>query len=78
MTESESTLLLLIRKALFLDETMMPEATDWEAVLREAQTQSVLGILADQLPKESDKAQKKSWQKLDAQRLAGFIRYLYM
>lgn len=78
MTESESTLLLLIRKALFLDETIMPETTDWEAVLREAQTQSVLGILADQLPKESDKAQKQSWQKLDTQRLAGFIRYLYM
>ncbi len=78
MTETESALLGLLRAALFEKPFTCPASVDWNAVLTEAQTQSVLGIVSAQLPENIPSETRAAWQSKDTQRLIGFVRYLYV
>ena len=78
MTETESVLLGLLRTALFNAPLVYHTSVDWDAVLTEAQTQSVLGIVSAQLPEEIPSEARNAWQGKDTQRLVSFVRYLYV
>ena len=52
MSTEEQVLLALIRASLFGIPPQIPAETDWEAVMREAGAQTVLGIVAQAVPAE--------------------------
>lgn len=75
MTQSETVLLSLIKKSLFGTDEFIPADTDWNAVLKEAELQAVLGIVTAALPKECSSVIKAKWQATEYQRIAQQIRY---
>ncbi len=73
MNQTEQTLLLAIRKALWNQQVDFPSDTDWDAVLKEAEEQSILGIVASAAP---DAAREKRKSRISAV-TAAFIRILH-
>lgn len=53
MNQTERILLLAIQKSLWNADVDFPADTDWDAVLKEADQQAVLGIVAPVAPKEA-------------------------
>ena len=75
MTQSETVLLSLIKKSLFGTDEFIPADTDWNAVLKEAELQAVLGIVTAALPQECPSEIKTKWQTTEYQRIAQQVRY---
>ena len=75
MTQAEQVLLSLIRKSLFDSKESFPSDTDWDAVLREAKQQTVVGIAAKALPDSSAGEAREKWKAAEFQQLANTILY---
>lgn len=75
MTQAEQVLLSLIRKSLFDSKESFPSDTDWDAVLREAKQQTVVGIAAKALPDSCAGEAREKWKAAEFQQLANTILY---
>lgn len=73
MNKSELALCELIKSSLFGLTPTFPEAVDWNAVLEEAQAQTVVPLVADAVPAEAAEA----WKNPADQSKAHFMRALY-
>lgn len=73
MHQTEQVLLNAIKKALFGIETRFSADTDWQDVLKEAKTQTVVGLVAEGAPAEI----RTLWKKEEASTIAAYTRILY-
>lgn len=73
MNQTEQILLKAIQKSLWNTDITFPEDTDWNAVLKEAEDQAVLGIVIGVAPKET----QKEWQNKASAGTAHFVRILH-
>ena len=55
MDQTEQILLQAIQKTLWNNDYIFPDDTDWDAVLQEAERQSVLGVAAAAVPAEKQR-----------------------
>ena len=56
MTQAQQTLLQILQNSLFQTNHGIPADTDWNAVLREAEEQAVLGLAIDAAPEDVRRA----------------------
>lgn len=73
MNQTEQILLQAIQKSLWNKEITFPDDTDWDAVLKEATVQTVLGVAIGAAP--SDVQQK--WKGMISAGTAHFVRILH-
>ena len=73
MNRNQKALLELLKASLFGIEPELPEGIDWDAVLREAQAQTVVALAAKAVPRKAAAA----WQESAMQSQANFIRVLH-
>ncbi len=73
MNQTERILLQAIQKSLWGTDVSFPADTDWGAVLTEAETQAVLGLVIGVAPKEV----QKEWQGRSSAGMTHFIRILH-
>lgn len=73
MNQAEQILLQAIRKSLWKTDIEFPADTDWEAVLKEAEQQALLGIAVDAAPPDVQKA----WESRSGAVTVDFISILY-
>lgn len=73
MNQTEQVLLQAIQKSLWSKDITFPEDTDWNAVLKEAEDQAVLGIVIGVAPEEY----QKEWRGRVSHITAHFVRILH-
>ena len=73
MNQAEQILLQAIQKSLWNTDIPFPEDTDWNAVLKEAEDQAVLGIVIGVAPAET----QKEWRGRASVGTAHFVRILH-
>lgn len=73
MTQTEQILLQAIQKSLWNTDIDFPVDTNWDAVLKEAEDQAVLGIIADAIPVETKQKNKSRFGAITAK----YVRTLY-
>ncbi len=73
MNQTEQVLLQAIQKSLWNKDIPFPEDTDWNAVLKEAEDQAVLGIVIGVAPEEY----QKEWRGRASHIAAHFVRVLH-
>lgn len=73
MNQTEQILLQAIQKSLWNTDIIFPEDTDWNAVLKEAEDQAVLGIVIGVAPVEL----QKEWKARASAGTAHFVRILH-
>lgn len=73
MTQAQQTLLQILQNSLFQTNHGIPADTDWNAVLREAEEQAVLGLAIDAAPEDVRRAWKEHLNTVTA----GVIRSLH-
>ena len=73
MDQTEQILLQAIQKTLWNNDYIFPDDTDWDAVLQEAERQSVLGVAAAAVPAEK----QREWINKTTLFTAHFIRILH-
>ena len=73
MNQTEQILLQAIQKSLWNTDITFPEDTDWNAVIKEAEDQTVLGIVIGIAPAEI----QKDWKSKASAGMAHFIRILH-
>ena len=73
MNQTEQILLQAIQKSLWKMDITFPEDTDWNAVLKEAEDQAVMGIVIGVAPADVQKA----WQAKASAGTAHFVRILH-
>lgn len=73
MNQTEQILLQAIQKSLWNTDITFPEDTDWDAVLREADIQAVLGLVIDIVPVEA----QEEWKARASTGTAHFVRILH-
>lgn len=73
MNQTEQILLKTIQKSLWNTDVSFPDDTDWDAVLREASAQAVLGIVIDVAPE----AVQQKWKPFASAGTAHFVRILH-
>ena len=73
MNQTEQVLLQAIQKSLWNIDITFPEDTDWNAVLKEAEDQAVLGIVIGVAPE----SQQTEWKGRVSQITAHFVRILH-
>ncbi len=73
MSQAERILLQAIQKSIWKTDVTFPADTDWNAVLKEAEVQAVLGIVAPVAPAETQKA----WLGRTCLVTASFVRILH-
>ena len=73
MNQTEQVLLQAIQKSLWSKDIPFPEDTDWNAVLKEAEDQAVLGIVIGIAPEEY----QKEWRGRASHITAHFVRILH-
>lgn len=73
MNQTEQILLQAIQKSLWNKDIAFPEDTNWDAVLKEAESQSVLGIAIGSAPIDV----QEKWKNKEGQNTAHFIRILH-
>ena len=73
MNKAEQILLQAIQKSLWNTDIPFPEDTDWNAVLKEAEDQAVLGIVIGVAPVET----QKEWRGRASVGTAHFVRILH-
>lgn len=73
MNRTEQILLQAIRKSLWKQPADFPADTDWDAVLKEAEEQTILGIVAPVAPK----AVQERWKSKTCAVTAAFLRILH-
>jgi hypothetical protein len=73
MNQTEQILLQAIQKSLWNTDIPFPEDTDWNAVLKEAEDQAVLGIVIGVAPVET----QKEWRGRASVGTAHFVRILH-
>lgn len=76
MKQTESTLLALLRAALYGTPAELQADTDWAAVLSEANAQTVTALAAKALPDTLTEAQRQPWKNAQYAQLANYVRYL--
>ncbi len=77
MNKIQETLLQLIRKSQFQTGIIQSDLTkeEWDEVYKEALSQSVLGIVSNEVPQEV--ATEPKWQQAGYRRTASYIRYCH-
>ncbi len=73
MNQTDLAILQAIKESLWKSGTELPVDTDWDALLEEAQKQTVLGIIAVAVPLEV----QKQWKTKTNAIIVQFIRILY-
>lgn len=73
MNQTEQILLQAIQKSLWNTDIIFPEDTDWNAVLKEAEDQAVLGIVIGVAPADV----QKEWKARASAGTAHFVRILH-
>ena len=73
MNQTEQILLQAIQKSLWNTDIIFQEDTDWNAVLKEAEDQAVLGIVIGIAPAEV----QKEWKARASAGTAHFVRILH-
>ncbi len=73
MNKNEIVLLDLLKKSLFNVDVSFPEDTDWDAVQKEAVSQTVVALAAAAVPV----SESAKWGQLAAQSTAHYIRVLF-
>ena len=73
MNQTEQILLQIIKKSLWNTDCIISEEIDWNAVLKEAEEQAILGIAARAVPKEI----QKQWGKSITGVTRNYIRILF-
>lgn len=73
MNQTEQVLLQAIQKSLWNTDISFPDDTDWDAVLKEADNQAVLGLVIDNAPKDI----QKKWEIKVSAGTMHFIRILH-
>ena len=73
MNQTEQILLQAIQKSLWNTGITFPDDTDWDAVLREASVQTVLGTVIDVAPAEF----RQKWKGIASAGMAHFVRILH-
>ena len=73
MNQTEQVLLQAIQKSLWNTDVEFPADTDWNAVLKEAEDQAVLGLVIDIAPKEV----RDTWKSRAGVVTANFVRILH-
>lgn len=73
MNRTEQIFLQAIQKSLWNAEIVLPADTDWDAVLQEAEDQTVLGLVIAAAPKEK----QLEWKSRSGIVMASFIRILH-
>ena len=73
MNQTEQVLLQAIQKSFWNKDITFPENTDWNAVLKEAEDQTVLGIVISVAPEEY----QKEWKGRVSHITAQFVRILH-
>ena len=73
MNQTEQVLLQAIQKSLWNKDIMFPENTDWNAVLKEAEDQAVLGIVIGVVPADV----QREWKGRASAVTASFVRILH-
>ena len=73
MNQTEQIFFQAIQKSLWNTNITFPEDTDWNAVLKEAESQAVLGIVIGVAPADI----RKEWQARSSAGMAHFVRILH-
>ena len=73
MNQTEQVLLQAIQKSLWNKDITFPEDTDWDAVLKEAAQQAVLGTVECVAPMEF----RNEWKQRSSHNTAHFLRVLH-
>lgn len=73
MNQTEQVLLQAIPKSLWNTDIEFPADTDWDAVLKEAEDQAVLGLVIDTAPKDV----REKWKSRAGVVTANFVRILH-
>ncbi|MBQ1734357.1 MAG: nucleotidyltransferase family protein [Lachnospiraceae bacterium] len=73
MNQTEQVLLQAIQKSLWNTDIEFPADTDWDAVLKEAEDQAVLGLVIDIAPKDV----RDTWKSRAGAVTANFVRILH-
>ena len=73
MNQTEQVLLQAIQKSLWNTDIEFPADTDWDAVLKEADYQAVLGLVIDTAPKDV----REKWKSRAGVVTANFVRILH-
>ena len=73
MNQTEQVLLQAIQKSLWNIDIVFPADTDWNAVLKEAEDQAVLGLVIDIAPKDV----RDKWKSRAGVVTANFVRILH-
>ena len=73
MNQTEQVLLQAIQKSLWNTDIDFPADTDWNAVLKEAEDQAVLGLVIDTAPKDV----RDQWKSRAGAVTANFVRILH-
>lgn len=73
MNQTEQILLQAIQKSLWNTDITFPENTDWNAVLKEAEDQAILGVVIGTAPIEM----QKEWKSRSSAGMAHFVRILH-
>ena len=73
MNQTEQILLQAIQKSLWNTDITFPEDTDWNAVLKEAEDQAILGIVISVAPAEV----QKDWKARASAGTAHYVRILH-
>lgn len=73
MNQTEQVLLQAIQKSLWNTDIDFPADTDWNAVLKEAEDQAVLGLVIDTAPKDV----RNQWKSRAGAVTANFVRILH-
>ncbi len=77
LNDCQKILLELIKQSQFGDEKLFPiDSCDWDIVYSEAISQSVIGIIAPEIP-SSIRASNEKWQRIRDQQLAYNVRYFH-
>lgn len=73
MNQTEQSLLQAIQKSLWNTDITFPEDTDWNAVLKEAEDQAILGIVIGVAPAEI----QREWKSRASAGTAHYVRILH-
>ena len=73
LTKSEEVLLGLIKQAMFNIPCVFPDDLNWDEVYQEANTQAVLGLVANYVPENAG----SRWKTAFASNIGNSIRYLH-
>lgn len=75
MNKVQLTLIYIIKKSQFNTETVISFDIDLNELFEEASKQSVLGIVASEIP--DNISQNEKWQRVQLNQMASYIRYCY-